>query len=204
MSASAPPPRRALHYAWIVAGVTFLTLLAAAGGRAAPGVMIVPLGNVFQWSRATVSGVIAVYRFLYGLSGPFAAALYQSFGLRRTMLLAMTLVGAGYGLSTLATHYWQFMLLWGVVVGTGSGMAATAPVGEMSGSWDSYAPMSMMAVGRPVAFTTRGLPAKSVVGSDGAELSPASMAGDPVARWKFDLLTLANCGSVDILPFIPI
>ncbi len=135
MSASAPPPRRALHYAWIVAGVTFLTLLAAAGGRAAPGVMIVPLGNEFQWSRATVSGVIAVNIFLYGLIGPFAAALYQSFGLRRTMLLAMTLVGAGYGLSTLATHYWQFMLLWGVVVGTGSGMAATVLGAAVANRW---------------------------------------------------------------------
>jgi predicted MFS family arabinose efflux permease len=124
-----------LHYAWIVAGVTFLTLLAAAGGRAAPGVMIVPLGNEFQWSRATVSGVIAVNIFLYGLIGPFAAALYRSFGLRRTMLLAMTLVGAGYGLSTLATHYWQFMLLWGVVVGTGSGMAATVLGAAVANRW---------------------------------------------------------------------
>jgi predicted MFS family arabinose efflux permease len=135
MSASAPSPRRSLHYAWIVAGVTFLTLLAAAGGRAAPGVMIVPLGNEFQWSRATVSGVIAVNIFLYGLIGPFAAALYRSFGLRRTMLLAMTLVGAGYGLSTLATHYWQFMLLWGVVVGTGSGLAATVLGAAVANRW---------------------------------------------------------------------
>jgi len=131
-AASRRPP---LHYAWIVAGVTFLTLLAAAGGRAAPGVMIVPFGNEFQWSRATVSGVIAVNIFLYGLIGPFAAALYQSFGLRRTMLLAMTLVGAGYGLSVRATHYWQFMLLWGVVVGTGSGMAATVLGAAVANRW---------------------------------------------------------------------
>jgi hypothetical protein len=34
--------RGKLHYAWIVAGVTFLTLLAAAGLRATPGVLIVP------------------------------------------------------------------------------------------------------------------------------------------------------------------
>ena len=131
-AASRRPP---LHYAWIVAAVTFLTLLAAAGGRAAPGVMIVPFGNEFQWSRATVSGVIAVNIFLYGLIGPFAAALYQSFGLRRTMLLAMTLVGAGYGLSVRATHYWQFMLLWGVVVGTGSGMAATVLGAAVANRW---------------------------------------------------------------------
>ncbi|HVU35178.1 MAG TPA: MFS transporter, partial [Opitutaceae bacterium] len=124
-----------MHYAWVVAGVTFLTLLAAAGGRAAPGVMIVPVCNEFQWSRATVSSIIAINIFLYGLIGPFAAALYQSMGLRRTMLLAMGLIAAGYGLSTLATAYWQFVLLWGFVVGAGSGMAATVLGAAVATRW---------------------------------------------------------------------
>jgi sugar phosphate permease len=124
-----------MHYAWVVAGVTFFTLLAAAGGRAAPGVMIIPVCNEFQWSRATVSSIIAINIFLYGLIGPFAAALYQSMGLRRTMLLAMGLIAAGYGLSTLATAYWQFVLLWGFVVGAGSGMAATVLGAAVATRW---------------------------------------------------------------------
>jgi MFS family permease len=124
-----------VHYAWVVAGVTFITLLAAAGGRAAAGVMILPLGNEFQWSRAKVSAVISVNIFLYGLIGPFAAALYQSFGLRRTMLLALGLIGAGYGLSTQATQYWHFLVLWGVVVGVGSGMAATVLGAAVANRW---------------------------------------------------------------------
>lgn len=124
-----------LHYAWIVAGVTFLTLLASAGARAAPGVMILPIGNEFQWSRATVSSIVAVNIFLYGLIGPFAAALYQSLGLRRTMLLAMTLLGTGYGLSTVATQYWQFVVLWGVVVGAGAGMAAMVLGAAVANRW---------------------------------------------------------------------
>ena len=44
--------QRKLHYAWIVAGVTFLTLLVAAGLRATPAVLIVPLETEFGWSRA--------------------------------------------------------------------------------------------------------------------------------------------------------
>lgn len=124
-----------LHYAWIVAGVTFLTLLAAAGGRAAPGVMLLPLGNEFQWSRATVSLIVSINIFLYGLIGPFAAALYQSVGLRRSMTLALGLIATGYGLSTLATHFWQFVLLWGVVVGVGSGTAATVLGAAVANRW---------------------------------------------------------------------
>jgi sugar phosphate permease len=123
------------HYAWVVAGVTFLTLLAAAGARATPGVILLPLGNEFQWSRATVSSIVSINIFLYGLIGPFAAALYQRFGLRRTMMTAMLLLTAGYGLSTLATHYWQFVVLWGFVVGFGSGMAATVLGAAVANRW---------------------------------------------------------------------
>src|SRR4051812_21924893 len=129
------PARSRLHYGWIVAGVTFLTLLAAAGSRATPGVILLPLGNEFQWSRATVSSIVSINIFLYGLIGPFAAALYQRFGLRRTMVSAMALLTLGYGLSTQATHYWQFVVLWGFVVGAGSGMAATVLGAAVANRW---------------------------------------------------------------------
>lgn len=130
---TAAAPR--LHYAWIAAGVTFLTLLAAAGARATPGVILVPFGNEFQWSRATVSSIVSINIFLYGLVGPFAAALYQRFGLRQVMVAAMLLLAVGYGLSTRATHYWQFVVLWGVVVGIGSGMAAMVLGAAVANRW---------------------------------------------------------------------
>mgnify|MGYP001555770777 CR=1 FL=1 len=128
-------PTGRFHYAWIAAGVTFVTLLAAAGARAMPGVILLPFGNEFQWSRAKVSSIVSINIFLYGLIGPFAAALYQRFGLRRTMLAAMALIGMGYGLSIAATRYWQFVLLWGAVVGTGSGMAATVLGAAVANRW---------------------------------------------------------------------
>src|SRR3954470_129281 len=62
------------HYAFVVAGVTFAALLVAAGLRAAPSVLMLPLGVNFGWSRATVSTAAAIGICLYGLVGPFAAA----------------------------------------------------------------------------------------------------------------------------------
>ncbi|MBL9202388.1 MAG: MFS transporter [Opitutaceae bacterium] len=124
-----------LHYAWIAAAVTFLTLLVAAGARATPGVMLLPFGNEFQWSRATVSSIVGLNIFLYGLIGPFAAALYLRFGLRRTMTVAMLLLAAGYGLSTVATRFWHFAVLWGFVVGAGSGLAATVLGAAVANRW---------------------------------------------------------------------
>jgi sugar phosphate permease len=126
---------RKLHYAWIAAGVAFVTLLVAAGARATPGVIMLPIGNEFQWSRAKVSSIVSINIFLFGLMGPFAAALYQRFGLRRSMMAGLALLSTGYGLSLLATQYWQFVVLWGVVVGLGSGMAATVLGAAVATRW---------------------------------------------------------------------
>ncbi|HWA25226.1 MAG TPA: MFS transporter [Lacunisphaera sp.] len=126
---------RKLHYGWIAAGVTFVVLLAAAGARATPGVIMLPIGNEFQWSRASVSSIVSLNILLFGLIGPFAAALYQRFGLRRMMMTGLALLSVGYGLSTRATHYWQFIVLWGVVVGIGSGLAATVLGAAVATRW---------------------------------------------------------------------
>src|ERR1700749_381003 len=116
--------QRKLHYAWVVAGVTFLTLLVAAGVGATPGGLLVPLETEFGWSRATISFAIGLNIFLYGLIGPFAAAVMDRFGLRRTMLAALACIAAGVALTPLMTHSWQLILLWGAVVGAGSGATA--------------------------------------------------------------------------------
>ena len=111
-----------LHYAWIVVAVTALSLLVAAGVRATPGVLIVPLQQEFHWSRATISFAIGVNILLYGLVGPFAAALMERFGLRRTLVSAVAVIAAGVALTLLMRASWQLVLLWGVVIGLGTGV----------------------------------------------------------------------------------
>ncbi len=110
-----------LHYAWIVAAVTFVVVLLTAGVRAAPGVLIVPLEEEFHWSRATISFAVGVNLLLYGMIGPFAAALMDRFGVRRTMTLALAATALGVALSPAMREPWQLILLWGVVVGIGCG-----------------------------------------------------------------------------------
>jgi sugar phosphate permease len=127
--------RGKLHYAWVVAAITFLTLLGAAGVRATPGVLIVPLESEFGWSRATISFAVGVNLFLYGLIGPFAAAVMDRFGLRRTMLAALALIAAGVALTPLMTRPWQLVLLWGVVVGIGSGSTALVLGATVAARW---------------------------------------------------------------------
>jgi MFS family permease len=112
------------NYAWVVVGVTFLALLAAAGLRSAPGVLLTPLHDGFGWERGQLSVAAAVGIFLYGLVGPFAAALMQTLGLKRTLLAGLALMSASTGLSLFMSEPWHFLVTWGVLSGFGSGAVA--------------------------------------------------------------------------------
>jgi sugar phosphate permease len=130
----------------VVVVVTFCTLIVAAGVRSTPGVLIVPLEHEFGWSRATISLAVSVNLLLYGLIGPFAAALYDAIGLRRTMAVALTLLAAGVSLTTLVTAPWQMVLLWGVVVGCGTGMIALGLSATVVNRWFASSRGTVMGV----------------------------------------------------------
>jgi sugar phosphate permease len=112
------------NYAFVAAGAVFIALLAAAGLRAAPGVLMLPLERAFGWDRGAISAAAAIGIFIYGLTGPFAAALMQSFGVRRTVTLALVLMAVSTALSSMMTQPWHYVLTWGVLSGLGSGAVA--------------------------------------------------------------------------------
>ncbi|HEY0266239.1 MAG TPA: MFS transporter [Rhizomicrobium sp.] len=109
------------HYALAVVAVIFVALLAAAGLRSTPGVLMVPWGAAFGWSRASISFAAATGIFLFGLTGPFAAAAMQRFGIRATMIAALVMMCLSSLASLFMTQAWQLVLSWGVVSGIGSG-----------------------------------------------------------------------------------
>src|SRR5437588_11113115 len=116
--------RRNIHYGWVMVGVTFLTALISAGTVGAPGVFIVPLQKEFGWSTAEISSALSIRFILFGLMAPFAAALLNRYGLRNVTLTAQLIVVSALVLSLGMTEVWQLVLLWGVVIGIGTGMTA--------------------------------------------------------------------------------
>jgi len=153
-NATTAPSPRALHPAWLALGVTFLVLLVAAAVRATPSVLFLPLEQEFRWSRSTVSLAVSVNILLYGLVGPFAGALMQRLGVRRTTLIALTLLASGVSLATLVRQPWQLVLVWGVVVGVGSGMAALVLGATIVNRW--FVARRGLAMGILTASTATG------------------------------------------------
>ena len=134
---SAALARRNIHYGWVMVGVTFLTAIVSAGAVGAPGVFIVPLQKEFGWSTAEISSALSIRFVLFGLMAPFAAALMNKYGLRNVTLTALLTVVSALVLSLGMNQVWQLILLWGVVVGLGTGMTALVLSATIAARWFS-------------------------------------------------------------------
>ena len=124
-----------IHPAWIVAGITFGTLFASAGFRSAPSVLILPLEDEFGWRRDVISAAIGLNVLLFGLTAPFAAALMDRFTVRKVVMSALTVIGIGALLTIWMNQSWQLLLLWGVVVGIGTGSMALVFAATIANRW---------------------------------------------------------------------
>jgi sugar phosphate permease len=124
-----------VHYAWVIVAVTFAVAVVTAGVRATPGVLIVPLEQEFHWSRATISFAIGINLLLFGAIGPFAAAVMDRFGARRTITLALAATAVSVVLTPAISQPWQLVLLWGVVVGLSTGFVGGFLAAYIAGRW---------------------------------------------------------------------
>ena len=127
--------RRGIHYAWVIAAVTFFAMLTTSAALGLPGVMLQPLSKEFGWSIDELSSVFAVRFVLYGLLGPFAAIFIARFGLRRIMAVAACCIAAALVLATGVSQLWQLFILWGLVLGCASGMTALVLGAMIASRW---------------------------------------------------------------------
>lgn len=161
--------RRGIHYAWVIAAVTFFAMLTTAAALGLPGAMLQPLGREFGWSTDELSSVFAVRFALFGLLGPFAAIFIARFGLRRIMVTAASFIAVSMLLATQVTQLWQLFLLWGLVLGCGTGLTALVLGAMVASRW----------------FTERrGL----VVGLFAASTATGQLIFLPVAAWMIEHL----------------
>ncbi|NML42267.1 MFS transporter [Ramlibacter sp. G-1-2-2] len=127
--------RHGIHYAWVVMALTFLAMLVTSAALGLPGAMLQPLSQEFGWTTEQLSSVFAVRFALFGLLGPFAAVFIMRFGLRRVVAIALTIIGFTIGLATQVTQLWQLFLLWGLLLGFGSGTVAMVLGAIVANRW---------------------------------------------------------------------
>ena len=159
--------RRGIHYGWVVAAITFLTMLTMSAALGLPGAMMRPLGQEFGWSTGDISSALALRFALFGLMGPFAAVLMERHGLRAVMCIGLALVGSGMALVTLASQLWQLFIVWSLMLGIGTGLTALVLGAVVANRW---------------FVARRGL----VVGLLTASAATGQLAFLPVAAWMIE------------------
>src|SRR5579883_114892 len=183
-------PSRRIHYAWIITGVTFLTLLATAGIRATPSVLIIPLEHEFGWTRVTVSTAVSINLLVYGVCGPFAASLMDRFGVRPVIVVSLGALALAQGAITLMQASWQLDLLWGIVVAAAAGATAVVLAATISSRW---------------FFKRRGLVMGILTSANAAGqllfLPPLAMLA-VTAGWRAVMLLMAGVAVLIALPVL--
>ena len=127
--------RPRVHYGWVIAAVTSSSCWSRAGVRATPALFMVPLEQEFGWNRAVISVAVAINIALFGLIGPFAASVMDRYGLRRVVMAALALLAVSVALTTRMQTQWQLTLLWGVLVGTGTGVTSMVLAAVVATRW---------------------------------------------------------------------
>jgi len=143
-----------IHPGWIAALITFFTLMATAGFRSAPSVLIVPLEEAFGWSRSQIATAVSINVLLFGLVAPFAAALMERFTVRKVVMAALMVVAISSTSTIFMTEPWHLWALWGIGVGAGAGSMALVFAATIANRW--FVAKKGIVVGALTAATATG------------------------------------------------
>jgi MFS family permease len=130
-----PPLSLPFYYGWFVLGLCFLTTLTSAGVRSSPSVLIHPLEAEFGWSRALIASAISMNLLLFGVASPISGWLIDRYGARIVMLGSMLLLIFGVSGTMAMTEFWEFFLVWGIIVGLGAGGVGSVLTATVGNRW---------------------------------------------------------------------
>jgi MFS family permease len=110
---------------WVVAAFSAMTFIST-GVRHAVGPFLKPMVADLDLDRASFSLVVAVSLFLYGVFMPVAGMALDRYSVRVVTSVGTVLLVASLLLTALVRNFWEFALVYGVLVPIG--LAGTGPV----------------------------------------------------------------------------
>jgi predicted MFS family arabinose efflux permease len=143
-----------IHYSWFILAITFFSIIVSGIVISSSGVLIDPLENEFGWDRSVIALAFAISLFLYGISGPFMAALIEVIGLKKMMIIAMATLLTGLLLSFIMNQSWQLIIIWGIIIGLGSSLFLTVLSPYVANHW--FEKRRGLAIGILTASTATG------------------------------------------------
>ena len=72
---------------------------------------------------------------LFGIAAPISGFLIDRFGPRKIMMGSLMLLILGVSGTMIMTQFWQFFLVWGVIVGLGAGGVGSVLTATVGSRW---------------------------------------------------------------------
>lgn len=103
---------------WLMLGASLILFLSI-GIRHGFGLFLTPMSAEFGWGREVFAFAIALQNLVWGVAQPFAGALADRFGARRTIAIGTALYAAGMVLMAYADSPWSLSISAGLLIGLG-------------------------------------------------------------------------------------
>lgn len=124
-----------IFYGWIVAAISFVTLLLIYGLRYSFSVFYVVILDEFGWSRADTALIFSASIITYGVLAPISGALMDRFGPRVVLSLGALFATIGGILCSRADSIWQFFILFGIIYAAGTALGGWVPNTAVISNW---------------------------------------------------------------------
>lgn len=128
-----PAPKPGFYYGYIIVLCAFISMVAILILPYSYGVFFKPMAAELGWNRTIVSGAYSLSRIVAGLMSIALGWLIDKTGARLVLIICSLISGLGFLLVAQIDAIWQLFLVYGVIIGLGSGVFA--PMVSLVAKW---------------------------------------------------------------------
>ena len=174
---------------WILLALAMMRVMASGVGNQVRSLLVLPLEEEFQVSRAEVSLMFTGGSIAVALTGPLGGWLMDKFGPRRIMIITTAMSIAGYLLLAAATEFWQALLIFTIPLGVAYNWAILNSGAPILNNWFERG-------------KARALSLLNVGHGAGALLLPLMAIAIVTFEWRLSMLIAAAVMTIVMIPVL--
>jgi MFS family permease len=141
MAVTTPTPAKTrspkgIHRAWIILAILAVAQIVGQSISMAAGIMVAPLNDAdggFGWNMGMIGAGLAAYYLFGALAAPITGMLGDRYGARPLMFACGILYASSMILIGTVTHFWQFLIYFGVMLSVTQSLALVPLLASVNG-----------------------------------------------------------------------
>ena len=127
--------RFGVHYAWVMAAITFLFSVVSPAIGSAPQILILPMTEAYGWEISDFSLATGLMYCVIAIMCPFGATLMLKFGVSKIVYAAVSLQILGLLFTIFSNEKWHLLFSIGLFLGAASGIIGLSLAATVATRW---------------------------------------------------------------------